>query len=159
MKSGSSHSKFGRIVKAPLRALCRVRDMYVSSLTGCAGRANYRGIVGYSGGSGGVPRSHSFHPSRSSSTREDDLRDLVRAASQGAMGSLNLGGFQQSPGKNHTAGDGAGSLGPRSQSVAIGRIDEDKPYELGLDATVGPLVPRSRSCAVTTKRVFVGVLA
>ncbi|CAA6667466.1 unnamed protein product [Spirodela intermedia] len=112
---GQKRSVFIRIVKAPLWVLCQARDLYVSSMTGCAGRVNY-----------GAMASFSFQQGRSSCSSEDDLRELMRAASQGAKGSLNRGG----PG-----------IVPRSQSVGIGRIDEDKPCEFGAEAMAGPFYP------------------
>ncbi|CAA7404298.1 unnamed protein product [Spirodela intermedia] len=136
---GQKRSVFIRIVKAPLWVLCQARDLYVSSMTGCAGRVNY-GAMAYSGGPAGIPRSFSFQQGRSSCSSEDDLRELMRVASQGAKGSLNRGG----PG-----------IVPRSQSVGIGRIDEDKPCEFGAEAMAGPFYPRSRSYAVPTRRIAV----
>lgn len=142
---GGSH-RLGRMVKAPFRALRRVRDMYVRSLTGCASSGNFRMVTPFPGGaSAGIPRSYSLNPSRISSSGDDDLRDLVRAASQGAMGSLNLGGFNQSPGGRPTV--------PRSQSVAIGRIDEDAPCDFTAEPVLGPFYPRSRSCAVPKRKM------
>ncbi|MQM19513.1 hypothetical protein Taro_052520 [Colocasia esculenta] len=140
--AGGGGSVLKRIVAAPLWALRRARDLYVTGMTRCAGAVGPAGVVGYPGDFNmGVPRSHSFRSaSRSSSAGEDDLRELIRAASQGAMGSLNLGG-------------GGGAV-RRSQSVGMGRIDEDRPCDFaGLDggALAGPLYPRSRSCAVVAK--------
>lgn len=136
---GQKGNVFVWIVKAPLRVLCRARDLYVSSITGCAGMANY-GAMGYPGGPAGIPRSFSFQQGRSSCSSEDDLRELMRAASQGAGGSLNR--------------RGPGNV-PRSQSVGIGRIDEDKPCEFGAEPMAGPFYPRSRSYAVPARRVGV----
>jgi hypothetical protein len=66
-------------------------------------------------------RSHGFY--RSAAGGDEDVRELVRA------------------------GKPTGVVGPpRSHSVAFGRIDEDRPCELGLED--GALGPRSRSCTV-----------
>ncbi|XP_078430514.1 uncharacterized protein LOC144702368 [Wolffia australiana] len=128
--------RLGRVVRAPFTALRFLRDFYVRSITSCA--AN--GRVGVVAGSAGLPRSYSLNPSRVSSSSETDLRELVRAASQGAMGSLNRG-------------VGFGPVVPRSQSVAVGRIDEDKPCDFSGEVGLGPLVfPRSRSCAVPVRK-------
>ncbi|CAA7393803.1 unnamed protein product [Spirodela intermedia] len=143
--TGGGSRRVGRMVTAPFRALRRLRDLYVRSMTGCAGSGNFRKVTAFPGGaSAGIRRSYSLNPSRVSSSSEDDLRDLVRAASQGARGSLNLSGFYQSPGGKPTV--------PRSQSVAIGRIDEDKPSDFTAEPVLGPLYPRSRSCAVPKRK-------
>ncbi|KAM3294306.1 hypothetical protein ACQJBY_037292 [Aegilops geniculata] len=118
----------GRCVRAPFRALVRARDLYVSRMAACAAG---RGPVGMAAVS--RSRSHGFHFHHSAGGDGDDadVRELVRAASRA--------------GPPRPAG-----VGPRSQSVAIGRIDEDRPCEFGLDdgAAARALGPRSRSCAV-----------
>ncbi|XP_010942045.1 uncharacterized protein [Elaeis guineensis] len=136
-KRSSAASLFGRCARAPLRVLCRARDLYVRSLNGCAGRVQYGAAIGYPTFAT-VPRSYSVGSARTSAS-DEDLRELIRAASQGRAGLLN-------------ARDGV--VVPRSQSVAIGRIDEDKPCDFDDDVRVGSdlLFPRSRSCAVGAKR-------
>ncbi|KAL5217352.1 hypothetical protein ABZP36_018036 [Zizania latifolia] len=132
----------GRCVRAPLRVLVRARDIYVSRMAACAGGGG-RGPVGLVA----MPRcqSHGFYRSAGSSS-DDDVRELIRAASRA--------GPPRAPG-----------VGPRSQSVAIGRIDEDSPCEFGLDAAARALAlaPRSKSCAVgptaRTARRAAGVAA
>lgn len=63
-------------------------------------------------------QSNGFYRSGTSNS-EDDIRDLIRAASKAGMGpGLNQGGKQL-------------GVGPRSQSVSLGRIDEDGPGEFG----------------------------
>ncbi|KAL6843500.1 hypothetical protein ACP4OV_026562 [Aristida adscensionis] len=116
----------GRCARAPLRALVRARDLYVSRMAACAG-----------GGGGGGPvrlvamprcQSHGFYRSGAGgAAAEDDVRELIRAAARG--------GAPRPPG-----------VAPRSQSVAVGRIDEDRPCEFGPEA----LGPRSMSCAVAS---------
>ncbi|XP_062213275.1 uncharacterized protein LOC133914148 [Phragmites australis] len=117
----------GRCVRAPYRALVRARDLYVSRMTACAGPRG-GGPVGLVA----MPRSqsHGFYRSAGGSG-EDDVRELIRAASRA--------------GAPRPAG-----VGPRSQSVAIGRIDEDRPCEFGLEdeERAQALGPRSKSCAV-----------
>lgn len=81
-----------------------------------------------------VPRcqSHGFYRSAAGGSTDDDIRELIRLASR-------AGGPPRPPG-----------VGPRSQSVAIGRIDEDEPCEFGLDAEARALAmaPKSKSCTV-----------
>uniref|UniRef100_A0A0E0P0U4 Uncharacterized protein n=4 Tax=Oryza TaxID=4527 RepID=A0A0E0P0U4_ORYRU len=120
----------GRCVRAPFRVLVRARDLYVSRMAACAG-----------GGGGGAPvglvavprcQSHGFYRSAAGGSTDDDIRELIRLASR-------AGGPPRPPG-----------VGPRSQSVAIGRIDEDEPCEFGLDAEARALAmaPKSKSCTV-----------
>ncbi|CAA6657698.1 unnamed protein product [Spirodela intermedia] len=119
--TGGGSRRVGRMVTAPFRALRRLRDLYVRSMTGCAGSGNFRKVTAFPGGaSAGIRRSYSLNPSRVSSSSEDDLRDLVRAASQVTRWQATV---------------------PRSQSVAIGRIDEDKPSDFTAEPVLGPLYP------------------
>ncbi|CAN6309499.1 unnamed protein product [Urochloa humidicola] len=122
----------GRCVRAPLRALVRARDLYVSRMAACAGgggRGAGLGPVGLVA----MPRcqSHGFYRSAAAGG-DDDVRELIRAASRAGP---------------HRAPAG---VGPRSQSVAIGRIDEDSACEFGLEdeERAQALGPRSKSCAV-----------
>ncbi|KAL6637774.1 hypothetical protein ACP70R_025346 [Stipagrostis hirtigluma subsp. patula] len=133
----------GRCVRAPFRALVRARDLYVSRMAACAGGGGGRGGLG---GLVAVPRSqsHGFYRS-AGAAGEDDVRELIRAASRA----------------NQLINRPAGVV-PRSQSVAIGRIDEDRPCEFGLEdeERAQALGPRSKSCAVgpsarTARRVGV----
>lgn len=134
-KPKSTYKLLGHYMKAPLRVLVRARDMYVNSLGYCAGRATQGRVVASS-----VPRSqsHGFYRSRTASN-EDDIRDLIRAASQ-------------------RSNDHPITAVPRSQSVAVGvgivRIDEDRQCDFGDEV----MCPRSRSVSVVEKR-RVGALA
>ncbi|RLN18860.1 hypothetical protein C2845_PM02G04070 [Panicum miliaceum] len=122
----------GRCARAPLRALVRARDLYVSRMASCAGgggRGAGLGPVGLVA----APRcqSHGFY--RSGAGADDDVRELIRATSRAGRA------------------PGVGGVGPRSQSVAVGRIDEDRACEFGLGdgerAQALGLGPRSKSCA------------
>ncbi|KAJ0961087.1 hypothetical protein J5N97_000988 [Dioscorea zingiberensis] len=124
-----------KLMKAPIRALSRARDFYVNSMTGCAGK------VPYGSGSMGCPaaippRSFSYSEHRISAS-DDDLRELIRAASLSRRSPA-----LQTPVK-------------RSQSVAVGRIDEDSPCDFQDEVRVGSslLFPRSMSCAVRARRI------
>jgi hypothetical protein len=121
-KGGRALAVLGRCARAPFRALLRARDLYVRQMTTFAGGRGPVGMVS-------VPRSRSHAFYRSAGGGDDaDVRELIRAASRA-----------RPPG-----------VAPRSQSVAIGRIDEDTACEFGTDggAMVHALGPRSRSCAV-----------
>ncbi|GFQ05410.1 hypothetical protein PHJA_002685100 [Phtheirospermum japonicum] len=107
-------NKFIRIITTPFRALCKARDFYVRSMMNCANR----NIVGLQGTSQttGLPRSFSVSSARSSDT-DEDYRELVRAASARNIGSrIDLDAYISPQ-----------AMPPRSISVAMGRIDEDRP--------------------------------
>ncbi|KAJ6813766.1 uncharacterized protein M6B38_143090 [Iris pallida] len=151
-KKKSSSSKLTYYMKAPYRVLVSARDLYVSSLGGCAGRVQQGRVI-----PSRVPRSqsHGFFNSRSARGREeDDVAELIRAASQGRLGPMGI-----------RLTDTAGAPMPRSQSVgvavlrppAIGRIDEaEEGSDVDGSSHGGGSYPRSRSCAVVpTGRVVV----
>lgn len=129
--------------RAPRRALGRARDLYVRSLTSCAGQFPSDASFGYpSFAATPAPCSraagyHSFSASPSSSSRsydgDGDLRELMRAASE------------------RRAAPERPPAVPRSRSVAMAKIDEDGPCEFGL-AGAGVAFARSRSCAVSAGR-------
>ncbi|KAG6484354.1 uncharacterized protein LOC122011383 [Zingiber officinale] len=141
-KSTSSPSqKKNRVlqyVKAPLRVLCRARDFYVRSMTSCAGRIEVEGgaySMGYPMASGPLPRNFSVASGRSGAS-EEDLQDLIRTAS-----------LRRARSQGSTA-----AAVPRSQSVAVARIDEDKECEFGDENPGGEIVLRSRSYAPGAER-------
>ncbi|KAL6880417.1 hypothetical protein ACP4OV_011982 [Aristida adscensionis] len=129
--------------RGPRRALGAARDLYVRSLTGCAGHMPGDAAFGY-------PTFAAMQPCRvdsfaSSSSRrsaagfgdDDDLRELIRAASQ--RRAAELAAATQPPPV------------PRSQSVAMARIDEDRPCDF--DGAGALVFARSRSCAVGSGRL------
>ncbi|EER93386.1 hypothetical protein BDA96_01G079100 [Sorghum bicolor] len=134
----SRGSKLRWLWRAPARALGRARDMYVRGLTGCARYVPADAGFGYPVF---VPaplsRSHSADwRGGAGSGADEDLRELVRAASQRRV--------EQRRAELQAVA--------RSQSMAaslsMARIDEDAPCEFGADAGDGPgaLYPRSQSC-------------
>lgn len=127
--------------RRPRRALCAARDLYVRSLTGCAGHMPGDAAFGYPTFAAAPSfRSHSFASSSSSADADDDLRELIRAASQRRVAEEEQRRRQQHP-----------ATVPRSQSVAMARIDEDGPCDF--DAAAYAVFPRSRSCAAGPGRV------
>lgn len=142
-----------RIISAPIRVLCRARDLYVRTMSDYADRLG-SGSMGCSIGQyPPLPRSFSAASSRSSDY-DDDLRELIRAAS-----SRSYGGridIEAILGRRDSGAVSKLNLGsrvlPKSASVGMGRIDEDEPCEFGRDvagaARLERLFPRSRSCAV-----------
>ncbi|XP_020095938.1 uncharacterized protein LOC109715372 [Ananas comosus] len=115
---GGGGNRWSRCLRAPLRVLCRARDLYVRSMAECAGHVQYEGAAFGFPAYGEVPRSFSLR-SDGGGSGEEDLRELIRAASTAQGRRAALGGVE------------------RSQSVAVGRIDEGSSL----------LFPRSRSCA------------
>ncbi|CAN6181106.1 unnamed protein product [Urochloa humidicola] len=131
--------------RAPRRALCAARDLYVRSLTGCAGHLPADAAFGYPSFAATPAgfRADSFASSRRSSSYsgagdDEDLRELIRAASQRRAA-------EAAAAERHPAAV------PRSHSVAMARIDEDAPCEFG-GCAAAAVFPRSRSYAVGTGR-------
>ncbi|XP_062214461.1 uncharacterized protein LOC133915347 [Phragmites australis] len=132
----SRGSKLRWLWRAPARALGRARDLYVRGLTGCARYVPAEAAFGYPVFvPASLSRSHSVAGSDWSAGggSGDDLRDLVRAASQKRVDQRERERELQAV--------------ARSQSMAalsMARIDEDAPCEFGDGA--GALYPRSQSC-------------
>ncbi|KAH6825889.1 hypothetical protein C2S53_011254 [Perilla frutescens var. hirtella] len=122
-------SVFIRILSGPYRALCKARDFYVKSMLDCAS-SNAVGLQGTSQVAASLPRSFSAASSRSYDV-EEDYRELVRAASARTIGSggVDLDNYIKQEMRKRRAGPGIGprALPARSISVAMGRIDEERP--------------------------------
>ncbi|OEL35370.1 hypothetical protein BAE44_0003610 [Dichanthelium oligosanthes] len=123
--------------RAPARALGRARDLYVRGLTGCARYVPSDAAFGYPVfvPAASLSRSHSSAGSDwSGGAADEDLRELVRAASQRRV--------EQRRAELRAVA--------RSQSMAaalsMARIDEDAPCEFGGDGGPGALNARSQSC-------------
>lgn len=134
-----------RCMKAPLRALCKARDLYVKSMTNCANNINYNVYPST------LPRSFSVASSRPS--EEEDLREVMQMVM--AQRSLRVRAADMAT----TAAMPRPPVGPKglpkSHSVAIGRIDEEKPCYFEEDNEKGKgrlFYPRSRSYATTKSR-------
>ncbi|KAK6116039.1 hypothetical protein DH2020_008308 [Rehmannia glutinosa] len=110
----------------PFRALGKARDYYVRSIMDCA-NSNIVGLQGTSQ-TPGLPRSFSVNSARSND--DEDYRELVRAASARSIGSrMELDSYIRQEEMKMRAGSRAGpqAMPPRSISVAMGKIDEDRP--------------------------------
>ncbi|KAL5706702.1 hypothetical protein ACHQM5_024835 [Ranunculus cassubicifolius] len=145
-KPVKQENTFIKVVKAPIRFLGKARDLYVNSLTNCSGRMNYGGAFGPANT---IPRSYSNTSARSNDS--EDLRELVRAASQrGLREKLEMEIKQQRQ---------ASKKLPRSFTVGIQRIDEDKPFDFPEEdfkpvikkKKADLLFPRSKSAAVSKR--------
>lgn len=135
----SRGSKLRWLWRAPARALGRARDMYVRGVTGCSRYMPADAAFGYPVI---VPASLSArsHGGGWAGGAEEDLRQLVRAASQRQVEQRRAAEMRQ-------------QAVARSRSVAaalsMARIDEDAPCEFGVDADgggAGALFVRSQSC-------------
>ncbi|XP_073121060.1 uncharacterized protein [Henckelia pumila] len=122
----SQENMFLRIIAIPARALAKARDLYVKSITRYADKMiNYSNVMGMPQVSG-LPKS--FSVNSAGSRHDEDFRELVRAASARSTigGRVDLDMYMKAEMMKFRAGSGNGPL-PRSSSVAMGRIDEDKP--------------------------------
>lgn len=121
--SSKAESRISRWAKAPIRALIRARDLYVSSMNSCAGHVTYGGGV-YGCPTTDVttlPKSFSVK----STTSDEDFRELLKVASTRSLGDkIDLEFLRRQ------RSTGAAKVVPRSQSVSIGRFDEDNTSEL-----------------------------
>ncbi|XP_047312749.1 uncharacterized protein LOC124916058 [Impatiens glandulifera] len=126
-----------RYIKAPFRVLAKARDFYIQSMTQCAGQMAY--------GTSSMAKSFSVNSNRSIN---DDYSDLIRVASTRTLGEKIESELLRR--QQESTAVAAAITMTRSQSVAIGRIDEDKPCDFGDDL----LFLRSRSYAVSKRPTF-----
>ncbi|GMN34293.1 hypothetical protein TIFTF001_004610 [Ficus carica] len=152
-------SKVTKIMKAPIRALIKVRDLYVQSMTECSGHFDYGTVMAGcpAGQVSALPRSFSVGSSTRSSNGSGDYRELVKVASTKSLGDkieLDFIKKQQKNGGRTSPATASMNEIPRSRSVGIGRIDEDKPCEFEEDVKVRTdLYPRSRSYALPKRKM------
>ncbi|KAK8587020.1 hypothetical protein V6N13_086028 [Hibiscus sabdariffa] len=142
-KTGSKERKLSRYLKAPIRFLIKVGDFYIKSMTEYSEKVGHGTILGCPAGHvNALPRSYSVGSTRSGHG-DNDFRELLRAASTRH--------FDDNKARRQQARRSPKM--PRSQSVGIGRIDEDKPCDFDADfIKVKPAYfPRSRSYAVTKR--------
>lgn len=129
-KKGSKESKLlSRYLKAPMRLLIKAGKFYVTSLTQYSESVGYGIVMGCPTGQlNTLPRSYSVSSTRSGNG-DDDLRELVRAASTRSLDSNNRA---QSDLVRRQQARQSPKM-PRSHSVGIGRIDEDRPCDFDED--------------------------
>lgn len=154
----NQQSMFLRIVKAPVRALCRARDLYVRSMGSCASTVGY-GNVGNPGGQHApLPRSFSAVSARLDDS--DDFRELLRAASMKSLGNDPLEALL----KELKSAKPVSKMS-KSCSVGMGRIDEEGACEFGQEgsreevpktAELNLYARRSRSYADAANRGKIG---
>lgn len=146
-----------KIIGSPIRALGKARDAYVRSITSCGQNISYGNPMDSAGRFSSLSRSQSAATSRrSDNDGGEDFAELVRAASARTMVNridmdLVLKQQQQQEMKNGLKGN---KCLPKSSSVGMGKIDEDKPFEFSniesgsVAAFVKDSYPRSKSYAV-----------
>ncbi|XP_028764264.1 uncharacterized protein LOC114722398 [Neltuma alba] len=147
--SDTKQGWFARCMKAPIRLLNKAKHFYIHGITECSGRFPYLdAAMGCPTGQlSTLPRSFSVSSARSSSV--EDYKDLIKAAA--ARSSVSRVDFDV-PAKQPAPQVRV----PRSRSVVIGRIDEDKPCEYGDDLPIRPIVyPRSKSYAARRRSAVV----
>ncbi|KAG6425121.1 hypothetical protein SASPL_115545 [Salvia splendens] len=136
-KASQQQSLFVFIITTPYRALCKARDFYVKSMLNCA-NSNAIGLQSSVQPGPALPRSFSATMSSSRSRRDDDVdyRELVRAASARTIGGrVDLDAYVK---QERKAKPGRRALPSRSASVAMGRIDEERPTGyFGEDIKIG----------------------
>ncbi|GFY85962.1 hypothetical protein Acr_04g0007000 [Actinidia rufa] len=122
----------------------------------CADRVSYGTAMGVGSGQvSSLPKSFSVGSGRSSDN--EDLRELIRAASTRSFGSrVETDLYLQSQMRLRPTTAAAAAVVPRSCSVGMGRIDEDGPCdfgEVGMGVRPELVYPRSRSYAVPKRSV------
>lgn len=146
MKTKSNQNRFLRIISIPLRALGKARDLYVRSMTNYADRGSCYGgkVMGLPPSNYGANLPRSFSATSSRSNDSEDFRELLRAASTRTLAEttkadlslyiqqeMMLRRKQPSRGAAAAAVFGGGGMQkmmpPRSCSVGMSRIDEEKP--------------------------------
>ncbi|KAB2036848.1 hypothetical protein ERO13_D03G029900v2 [Gossypium hirsutum] len=142
----TKESKLSRYLKAPIRFLIKARDVYIKSMSEYSERIGFGTTMGCPTGQvNALPRSYSVGSTKSINA-DEDLRELIRAASiRSSRDKARLDLHRRQPART-----GANRM-PRSHSVVIGRINEDKPCEFG-DGDEQGVLPRTRSYAVTKKK-------
>lgn len=155
---GQKQNMLMKIIGSPIRALGKARDAYVRSITSCGQNISYGNPMDSAARFSSLSRSQSAATSRrSDNDGGEDFAELVRAASARTMVSridmdLVLKQQQQQEMKNNGVKGNKGL--PKSSSVGMGKIDEDKPFEFSNIESGGNLAfvkdsyPRSKSYAV-----------
>ncbi|KAG8390974.1 hypothetical protein BUALT_Bualt01G0139600 [Buddleja alternifolia] len=143
-KNRRQRSMLIRMMRMPIRALCKAREFYVQSMINCA-NSNAIGLQG-SSQADGLPRSFSMNSAPRSDEENEDYRELVRAASGRARRGM--------PPRSSSVGGGSIGIGI-GIGIGMGSIDEDRPccYFGGRDqiSNTNELIkyPRSKTYAAS----------
>lgn len=151
-KKSNQPGIFSKYLRASIRMLIKARDLYVEGMSNCSEKIAFGTAMGCPTGqvNMGLPRSYSLNTSKSSSNNED-LRELIRAASTRSLGNRIDSDLLQRQVQVSKSGSIKNKM-PRSFSVGIGRIDEEHTCEFEDDDVKvkkkSNLFQRSRSYAV-----------
>ncbi|KAJ6871962.1 hypothetical protein NC651_031142 [Populus alba x Populus x berolinensis] len=154
-KKSRKESTLKKILKAPLRILARAWDFYMK---GMAEYSDQVCVMSFpTGNFNNMPRSYSISSTKPNHL-DDDRREPLRAAStRSNIGSRNSKINVDVPARQQyshkKSATRVGDNMPRSRTVAIGRIDEEKPCDFDEeDVKVKTNVyPRSRSYDVSKR--------
>ncbi|KAF5740603.1 hypothetical protein HS088_TW11G00679 [Tripterygium wilfordii] len=158
MRNTNHHNKFIRFITYPIRVLGKAKEFYVRSLSDYANSGvGYGGGMGVPGGSiASLPKSFSVNSSRSEES-DMDYAELLRVASLKSSRSGRHGHGLSEMGQSSSTSTGL----RKSCSVAMGRIDEDRPCDnfvevggVGANYNKDFLYPRSRSYAVPKRNLM-----
>lgn len=151
-KKSNQPKIFSRYLRASLRMLMKARDLYVAGMIDCSEKIAFGTAMGCPTAqlNMGLPRSYSVNSSKSS-CKNDDLRELIRAASTRSLGSRIDSDLLQRQIQVRKNGSNRTKI-PRSFSVGIGRIDEEHACDFEDDDVIvkknSGLFQRRRSYAV-----------
>ncbi|XP_030499169.2 uncharacterized protein LOC115714569 [Cannabis sativa] len=163
---GVKESKVGRIMRAPLRALIKARDLYIKSMTQCSSHFDYGAAMGCPTAHVNTTLTRSFSTSSVNSNNNNstqDFRELVKAASTRTLANNKIINHNH---QKSTVGVGSRPHNklPKSRSVGFGRIDEDKACDefeerddqvmIRTTSTAHDAYPRSKSYAVHRRTLF-----
>lgn len=127
-KKSNQPGIFSRCLRASKRMLMKARELYVEGMTDCSEMIAFGTAMGCPWGQvnmGFLPRSYSVNPSKSSSNNED-LRELVRAAPSRSLGNRIESDSLQGQVQVRKSGSSKKIMPmPRSHIIALGRIDEE----------------------------------
>ncbi|CAL8164645.1 unnamed protein product [Prunus armeniaca] len=157
MAKARKESRLARFLKSPIRILIKARDFYIKSMTECSGTFDYATAMGCPTQiPSSLPKSYSTNSTKSSASNNEDYRELLRAASTRSVRSkieFDLARKAQQPRQPPMAAEP--NTVPRSRSVGIGRIDEDKACEFDEEEVKvkRDVYPRSRSYAVSRRTI------
>ncbi|KAL2528338.1 uncharacterized protein Fot_20939 [Forsythia ovata] len=147
-RKSRKESKVRWLTKAPVRVLSKARDLYVQSLSGCAGEV-HSSVLGWPAALQltNLPESFSVN---SSFSNNDDVYATTASSESLTFKGESLRRLRQQSEPNVVAG--------RSQIVNIGRIDEDNPCEFGEHIAVKTdFYPKSRSYSVSSRNANINM--
>ncbi|XP_058786128.1 uncharacterized protein LOC131660811 [Vicia villosa] len=129
--------------------------MYVRSITKCGNNLNYTNPIDSTGRFENLPRSYSAVTTRSGGAGDsEDFVELMRAASARTLvNRIDMDLVLKQEAATSVSRPVSTNGLPKSVSVGMGRIDEEKASDLGesfgdVPVVVGNSYPRSRSYAV-----------